>query len=131
MSQLYPNKWTTSQGDILNSDGGYTENFLQWAKKTDQLVDSEWLTGFNALEAIIEKNGSMGKESWPPSYAEFIGICRPTISPDGVNGAGYIEFNDPKHPQYEEFMRSRAIESDDIKERLQAAYEKAKKEMMG
>lgn len=41
-------------------------------------------------------------EAWPPNAIEFRKLCLPeTISPDGKNSTAYIEFNDPRHPDYQ------------------------------
>lgn len=41
-------------------------------------------------------------EEWPPSAIEFRNLCLPKkISPDGKNSTAYIDFKDPRHPDYQ------------------------------
>jgi hypothetical protein len=41
-----------------------------------------------------------GRESWPPSYAEFAAMGKKTISPNGGNSGAYLEFGTDEHPAH-------------------------------
>ena len=99
MSFLFPNKWESSQGELV-VDGVPSEGFLIWLNKTSELTDDQWKLGVESLEKLVERNSTNGKESWPPSYAEFLGLCRPTVSPSGGNSDAYKQLNDPTHSCY-------------------------------
>ena len=92
MTDLFKHRWTNQEGEQINHDGTLSDNFKLWARKTSQLTDSEWTFGFEELERRIEKASAQGETLYPPTYPEFLGICRPTKSPNGVNGAAYVEF---------------------------------------
>lgn len=100
MTQLYRHKWTSAEGDILTDNGQPTDGFLFWCKKTAHLTDEQWRKGFEMLESEVEKNKREGKSSWPPSYAEFIGMAKTTLSPTGTNAVAYLSIRDPRHPSH-------------------------------
>lgn len=92
----------------------YSDTFLTWCAKTNHLSDEEWAKGMAKLERKVTADAANGNESWPPSYAEFVGYCRPTTSPDGKNSVAYIAFDDPEHPSYE---KPKGIEDLTLKDR--------------
>lgn len=96
MTQLFKHRWASQEGEVKSVDGSLSENFNLWARKTSGLTDSEWVYGFEELERRIEKESSQGNTLFPPTYAEFLGICKPSNSPDGINGAAYKEFKPAK-----------------------------------
>lgn len=65
-----------------------------------------WAT---ALENISLENIKRGidrlpdrKDEWPPTAIEFFNLCRkPTISPDGTNGAAYLPLVSEQERQQE------------------------------
>ena len=60
----------------------------------------------HGLEQLVSR-----KETWPPNAIEFRQLCLPeTISPDGKNSNAYLTFDDPKHPEHEQFGKSKLIE---------------------
>ena len=49
-------------------------------------------------------------DTWPPNAAEFRQLCLPkTTSPDGTNSSAYLNFDDPKHPQYEYYNAQKRL----------------------
>lgn len=84
---------------MLNN-GKYSPSFTLWARKTDHLTDEEWATAFKELERKTVADAGNGRDSWPPSYAEFVAMAKKTISPNGVNSGAYIEYGTPEHPAY-------------------------------
>ena len=74
MSQLFPGRWESNQGSP-KAGGSFSENFLFWSKKTERLTDEQWRRGFDKLEFNVKQASKDGKVSWPPSYAEFLGMC--------------------------------------------------------
>ena len=53
----------------------FTREYQLWCLKLDA-VDMEGIArGVENLEKQIEENAKNGEKSWPPSYAEFRGLC--------------------------------------------------------
>lgn len=84
-----------------NNPNSYTDNFIFWARKTEHLTDEEWGLAFKELERKTVADAGNGRESWPPSYAEFVVMAKKTISPNGMNSGAYIEYGTPDHPSYQ------------------------------
>lgn len=80
MTQLYRARWTSAEGEKLEAygprAGQLTQNFLLWCRKTESLTNEQWAKGFEVLEKQVEKQSSNGETPWPPTYAEFIGLCK-------------------------------------------------------
>ncbi len=116
--------------------GLYTSNFQRWCKKTDHLTEEEWTKGFNELERRMTADAGNGRESWPPSYAEFIGYARPVVDgPAGASKIAHTDFRDPVHPMNdpnspEYNPRRLGIESDSHKAKVRKARDTAKNEML-
>ena len=74
MISLYGHLWVNKEG---KAGAGLfeTRNFKLWEEKTEHLTDEQWKRGIDRCESDQMKNARGGKESWPPSYAEFIGFC--------------------------------------------------------
>ena len=58
-----------------NNPNEFTREFNLWCLKLDD-IDMEGIArGVELLEKRIITNSSQGVKSWPPSYAEFKGLC--------------------------------------------------------
>lgn len=55
-----------------------TREFQLWCLKLKDLEDQHFANGIEQLEKDIAKNAIEGKQSYPPSYAEFIGLANRT-----------------------------------------------------
>lgn len=127
MTQLYRWKWEKSEGPMLVGPTGqqvYSEQFLLWCRKTDQLTPAQWKKGFASIEKLIDAERAEGKEPFPPSYHDFVTLAK-GISPGGSNATAYLDFNDPRHPEYEHYGRKR-LPDDAATERNRAANRKSK-----
>jgi len=82
-------------------NGKYSGSFNLWARKTDHLTDEEWGIAFKELERKVVADAGNGRESWPPSYAEFVAMAKKTNSPTGLNSGAYLEYGTKDHPSYE------------------------------
>jgi len=72
MATLYQNK----AGNYLISDGGeYTEDFKLWCWKLNDLTPDQFKQGVEMMEKQEEEGRKTGDETWPPSYAGFIGLA--------------------------------------------------------
>lgn len=79
MNQLYRHKWDKAEGPRRNENKKYTANFLLWCRKTEHIDDEGFKRGFDRLETDVREAGRQGDESWPPSYAAFVGYCEPPV----------------------------------------------------
>ena len=52
-----------------------TREFQLWCLKLKDLNDQQFVNGIEQLEKFIARNAEEGKPTYPPSYAEFIGLC--------------------------------------------------------
>lgn len=52
-----------------------TREFQLWCLKLKDLTDAQFTNGIEQVEKDIAKNAAEGKPSYPPSYAEFIGLA--------------------------------------------------------
>ncbi len=90
-------------GHQLNSQYGETIP-ERWERVLTGLSPEQIKHG---LESLVSR-----KETWPPNAVEFRQLCLPeTISPDGNNSSAYLTFDDPKHPQYKHYSKSKRIEN--------------------
>ncbi len=101
MIQLYGHKWHSAQGDKLTEKNDFSTNFILWCKKTAHLSEKQWRNGFEKLEFEVQEAGRRGKQVWPPSYAEFIGMCE--IDP----GASAHKLFVPRLPEPKEVKSER------------------------
>jgi hypothetical protein len=92
MGDLYKHRWASQEGEAKNHDGALSENFKLWARKTAKLTDDEWKIGIDEVERRVEKASSQGGDTFPPTYAQFLGYCRPSKSPDGTRSQAYVKF---------------------------------------
>ena len=53
----------------------FTREFNLWCLKLNDIDMQGIARGVEALENQIIKSSSKGEKSWPPSYAEFKGLC--------------------------------------------------------
>ena len=58
-----------------NNSNEYTREAQLWMLKLNDIDMQGIARGVEALENQIIKNSSKGEKSWPPSYAEFKGLC--------------------------------------------------------
>lgn len=75
LSDLFGSKCLDRGIVIANQDGAYTSTFLLWARKLYGLTTQDIARGFEILERRAKTAGANGEEMWPPSYAEFAGMC--------------------------------------------------------
>ncbi|MBL4575590.1 MAG: hypothetical protein JKY51_05780 [Opitutaceae bacterium] len=59
-----------------NNPNELTREFQLWCMKLDSVDMQGIARGVEALEKQIEENSAKGEKSWPPSYAEFKGMCK-------------------------------------------------------
>jgi hypothetical protein len=112
MTQLFGAKWINKEGDVLLSGDRYSESFILWVRKTADLTDDQWKAGFLELERRVQENSSRCLESWPPSYIEFIGMCKTSRSPLGINAGAYKTYK-PERILEDHAAKERAIEARD------------------
>lgn len=78
MAQLFGARWARSEGDALEGSD-FTPRFLLWCRKTEALRDEDWARGFEVIEYRVGCAGRDEKAIFPPSYAEFVGLCQPPV----------------------------------------------------
>ncbi|WP_299947582.1 hypothetical protein [uncultured Microbulbifer sp.] len=109
MTQLYGHKWS-SQHALYDSEadeiaGCYSEDFMLWAKKTQDLSEMAWRRGMNYVEYRNQEAARQGEiDSWPPNYAEFVGMCIPAPGEHIFRA-----FEPPKLPNKTAQERSRVV----------------------
>ena len=76
LSDLY-GELAASKGLELhrNNSSELTREFQLWCMKLSGVDASGFKSGVDSLELQIEDNASKGIKSYPPSYAEFKGLC--------------------------------------------------------
>ena len=74
MGQLYGARWSIT---IKDQAGNVTPDFELWCSKLSIRQPADIAEGFRLLEQKVGRDYSEGKESWPPSYAEFGVLCKP------------------------------------------------------
>jgi len=121
---LFHNKWTSHEGSAV-VDGKPTPGFLVWCEKLEGLTGQQIKMGIEALEARLERASQADKEIWPPSYAEFKGLCLMSKHPDGRD----IEWSENWQKWYkrDELL---AIENKTAKEELAARNSKRAKALL-
>ena len=62
--------------EIKDSKGNYTRMFELWCKKLSDLRPDQIANGVTNLERRVEETIREGEKIFPPSYAEFRGLCR-------------------------------------------------------
>ena len=67
-----------SKGLSIKREGSseYTREFQLWCMKLKDLKDEDFAQGIENIEADIAHNSNIGKKSYPPNYAEFIGLTQ-------------------------------------------------------
>ncbi len=76
MTQIFGPRWVAQQGDVKTGER-YSNNFLLWCEKTAPLAPEHWKWGLQALERRVAQCVAEDKTAWPPTYAEFLGLCQP------------------------------------------------------
>lgn len=80
--------------------GRYSDTFHVWCHKLKHLDQDRVAYGVKRLEGQIAERSRYGEESWPPSYAEFVGLCeekyqtrchKPFDSSKALENKTYIE----------------------------------------
>lgn len=61
----------------MTPKGGFTENALFWARKTEGLSDEEWRRAFEQVEHRVKDAARIGEKCYPPSYAAFLAYSKP------------------------------------------------------
>lgn len=62
--------------EIKDGQGQYTRIFQLWCKKLSDVQPEQIANGVTNLERRIEETVRDGEKVWPPTYAEFRGLCR-------------------------------------------------------
>jgi hypothetical protein len=75
MGDLYGPKCKAHGLTIFDDNGQHSEQFRLWCRKLDGLTSKQITAGMGKLEYTCSRNAQAGDESWPPSYAEFVGHC--------------------------------------------------------
>ena len=81
MGVLFSDKCRQKGLVIYSSDydenmGNVSDTFILWCQKLEGLSEDDLKRGLYALEARQSRMYADGQEMWPPSYAEFIGLCK-------------------------------------------------------
>lgn len=74
MGDLFTHRWKAT---IKDDVGQPTREFMLWCEKLQNRTPEEIAEGFRLLERRVASDYDNGKESWPPSYAEFGALCKP------------------------------------------------------
>lgn len=53
----------------------HTDTFYLWCRKLRGLSAEQIAYGMERIEGMAGEAFASGREMWPPSYAEFIGLC--------------------------------------------------------
>jgi hypothetical protein len=75
MTQIYGARWCSQEGEPTEINGNDSARFKLWCEKTESLTDEQWQRGFRNVEARVRKKSFLGETDWPPTYAEFLGLC--------------------------------------------------------
>ena len=101
-----------SKGLEIKREGSseYTREFQLWCLKLDDIDMQGIARGVELLEKRIITNSSQGVKSWPPSYAEFKGMC---IKPaEKAAHKDYIPLPAPKMSDEERKERMKKLRGD-------------------
>lgn len=86
MVDLFQNK-AISKGFIIFFDqekNEYSDTFQLWCRKLSDLGPEEFKRGMVNLEKKAEDDYRLGREMWPPSYAEFRALAFPNTNRDSL-----------------------------------------------
>lgn len=64
----------------VERDGRRTYEFRLWLEKTAGLTDDQFRQGVRLLERQESEARRTGDESWPPSYAGFVGLATMSLT---------------------------------------------------
>jgi len=73
---LYQNKASNYQ---IHNSAEYTEDFKLWCWKLNNLTPAQFRQGVEMMEYQEREGRKTGDETWPPSYAGFIGLATMNI----------------------------------------------------
>lgn len=73
LTTLYRNR--SKDFVILNSKGGLTFEFATWCEKLAHLKEDQFAQGVLMLERQEAEARRTGNDTWPPSYAGFLGLA--------------------------------------------------------
>lgn len=76
--------------------GVVTDIFILWCQKLEDLDEDGFKRGMYAMESRQSLMYAEGREMWPPSYAEFIGLCKEPEPEKTENWAAYKHFDSSK-----------------------------------
>lgn len=150
MVDLFQQK-AISKGFIIYFDqekGIKSDTFELWCRKLCDLNPEDFKKGMLNLEKKAEDDYRLGKEMWPPSYAEFRALSFPNSDRDSLAHKPFlpvlaIEDQTAKEKRYEEGVKQTSIllqmldepprdipthDNSIAKKRLQQAMEKLKNE---
>lgn len=72
MATLYQNKASNYQ---IYDGNDYSEDFKLWCWKLNDLAPEQFKQGVEMMEYQEMEGRKTGDETWPPSYAGFIGLA--------------------------------------------------------
>jgi len=77
MTDLYGELWLSRAGEIISEEGCHSQNFLLWCRKLSDLTEPQFKRGMDHVEYRIRLAAASDSKTYPPSYAEFDGFCKP------------------------------------------------------
>lgn len=75
MIDLFGELWISRNDEILNRTEQHTKSFIRWCAKLDGLTRKQIKQGFVQVESDCVEASKNSKKSYPPNWAEFIGMC--------------------------------------------------------
>lgn len=90
MATLYRAK---SKDYVIFDGDSYTEDFKLWCWKLNSLTPEQFRQGVEMMEAQERDARRTGDETWPPSYAGFIGLATMNV---GQRRGTYEKLPPPK-----------------------------------
>ena len=79
LTTLYRNR--SKDFAILDADENLTFEFRTWCEKLAHLTEQQFRQGVELLERQEAEARRIGDETWPPSYAGFIGLATMSTKP--------------------------------------------------
>lgn len=75
---MYRNKALDYQ---IHDGADYSEDFKLWCWKLNELTPAQFRQGVELMEYQEQQGRRTGDETWPPSYAGFIGLATMRVGP--------------------------------------------------
>lgn len=72
MEELFPNLWVATNG-LPNPNNS---KFETWCRKLSDLTNRDFGLAFKTLEGRVADAAQAGEKTFPPSYAEFLGLSK-------------------------------------------------------